>query len=213
MPFIADPLQDASPSADPGDSSRLISHQLQRSRDEVPLYYASRMPRTVSSSSISSLPQYQDVFPSYTRDRAGSVPVRSQSLKQRSIIMDEHPKLPRISMSREPSEKSSISEIARPATDGSPDGLVKRSRSQKLKHVMGFTDNRSQPVVQPQSILPWALRKPYQDQVETDSNGNVWGTLDALVDKLLTDAPPRDPVRESIHRIHLGLAHNANPCL
>jgi len=181
-------------SADPDASSPLISHQLQRSRDGVSPSYASRMPRTVSSSSISSLPQYQDVFPSesYTRDRAGSLPVRSQSYKQRSITMDERPKLPRLSTSKEPSDKSGVSKSARPTTDGSPDGLVKRSRSQKLKQVMGFADNRSQPAVQPQSVMPWALQKA---QVQTDSNGNVWGTLDALVDKLLTDAPPRDPIQ------------------
>jgi son of sevenless-like protein len=152
----------------------------------------------MSSTSTASLPQYQEVALSQNRERAGSLPTRSRSFKQRSITVDE----PHQSKPREPGD---VSEIARLATNGLSDGLVKRSRSQKLKQAMGFADNCSQPAVESQPIIPWALQNAYPDQVQTDSNGNIWGTLDALVDKLLTDAPPRDPIRESIHRIPQGI--------
>jgi son of sevenless len=157
--------------------------------------------RTASSISYTSLPRYEEVAPSQSRNRAGSLPTRSRSIIKQQPI-DERSTLLPLSIAKEPNDINS--EIAK--SNALPDGLVKRSRSQKLKQAMGFVDTRSQPVVQTQPVVPrpWALQPAYSAYIQMDNTGNSWGTLDALIDKLTTNAPPRDPIRESIRRTLAG---------
>jgi hypothetical protein len=103
-------------------------------------------------------------------------------------------------MSKESSDTSDVPKIASTADDGSSDILVKRSRSQKLKQAMGFVDTRSRPA-EPQSAVPWALQPAYPEEIVTDSNGIIWGSLDALVNKLTTGGLTRDPISGFTRRI------------
>ena len=109
---------------------------------------------------------------------------------------------PRLSAAKEPDDKN-VAQISKSGSNSFPDGLVKRSRSQRLKHAIGFVDNRSPPATrqQPVTSVPWALQPMHSDPVQIDGNGNIWGTLDGLIDKLTTEAPARDQIRESGHKI------------
>lgn len=173
------PPNQASPTSASEPSSRM-----QKSRDEASVSYVMRVPRTASSNAL----RYQEVPLSQNPDHPKSPPNHSRSfIKQQPIPVDERPMLPRLSTAKEPNYTNGES-----ARTGLPDGLVKRSRSQKLKRAVGLVDPRSQPTVHPQPVVPWALQPAYPDQIRTDASGNIWGTLDVLVDKLTTDTPQKD---------------------
>jgi son of sevenless-like protein len=65
---------------------------------------------------------------------------------------------------------------------------------------MGFVDTRSR-TVEPPPAVPWALQPAYPAEIVTDRNGVIWGTLDALVNKLTTGGLIKDPISGLTRRI------------
>jgi son of sevenless-like protein len=122
--------------------------------------------------------------PSRGRDRAGSLPTHISKLKR-----------PSTADSPSPSKLTALSEDVYHISHGtaSVDVLMKRSRSQKWKQVMGLDDSLHD--VLPRPVLPWYLEPTFADELEAAPDGTIrWGTLDALVEKLTRDIPIRDPI-------------------
>lgn len=179
------------PASDP--SYHLVLQYLQ-SCDQLPPSQspASLQPLYASSfydkSTIPS-PSQEDPPP---RGRAGSLPIRTA--KRRPAFMEDHSSSGRLVTLHESGSSGEVVSIPGNMSSSSLEGIVKRTRSQRLKASIGL---ESIPAPKPVHVRAWYLKPIYADQLETDNEGHVrYGTLNALVEKLTSDMSTLDPISE-----------------
>lgn len=139
-------------------------------------------------------PPTQDEIPQSGRgrDRAGSLPTHIPN-ERRPSTAEEKPSRPRLSVLPEFRDSDGVYHISHGDVSGSIDlSALKRTRSQKWKQVMGVDDALNDVPVRP--ALPWYLQPKLAGDLALGPDGTiVWGTLEALIEKLTCDVPIRDP--------------------
>lgn len=116
--------------------------------------------------------------------RSDSAP---RNMRRRVILVDDQGSLNRLS--------TFISESAQDRLN-SPD--VVKARADKIIKITGSEEAVAfHNQIQAQAILPWYLQPEFAAQLQLDADGHIRsGTLNALLEKLYSEPPNKDPTSE-----------------
>ncbi|GLB35754.1 putative guanine nucleotide exchange factor for Ras-like GTPases; N-terminal motif containing protein [Lyophyllum shimeji] len=119
-----------------------------------------------------------------TRNRAGTLPITAANAKRR----DDRPPPTRLRPLHESNNSTEVVDFPISRSKNPIEGLIKRTRSQRLKPSIGLDESPP-----PRPIQAWYLKPLYSDQLDVDAEGHIrYGTLQGLVEKLTCEDKPLD---------------------